>query len=201
MPAATNLSHIVRFDSDPKVLETGPSSLTSGDRLARYLGYVSIGLGLAEVLAPKTLARWLGMDGRDGLIRGYGLRELGAAVPTLSIDKQVGLAARIAGDALDIATLVAALRPSNPKRGNVALALGAVAVVTILDITAATTVIAERRKGPTPRDTRDRSGFPQGKSAARGAARRSFQQPADMTAEGQVAAALPGGRQPADIAA
>lgn len=38
--------------------------------------------------------------------------------------------ARVAGDALDLATPVLALRADNPKRGNVWIAIGVVAGVT-----------------------------------------------------------------------
>jgi len=37
---------------------------SSADALARGLGWFSIGLGLAEVLAPRTLTRALGLDGQ-----------------------------------------------------------------------------------------------------------------------------------------
>ena len=44
--------------------------------MARGLGWFSIGLGLAEVLAPRALTRGLGMEGNEQLVQAYGLREI-----------------------------------------------------------------------------------------------------------------------------
>ena len=41
------ISNIARSKGDPKVLHSGPSSLGAADRLAKALGWYSIGLGLA----------------------------------------------------------------------------------------------------------------------------------------------------------
>lgn len=49
------------------------------DRLATGLGWFSLGLGLAEILAPRTITRAVGLEGREGLVRGYDLREIGGA--------------------------------------------------------------------------------------------------------------------------
>jgi hypothetical protein len=169
------MTNIVRSEGDPKVLQKGPSSLGSSDQLARGLGWFSIGLGLAELFAAHKIADMLGMHGKENLIRAYGLRELGAGVLTLSVDKQVGLASRVAGDALDITTLATAMRRDNPKRENVGIALAIVAGVTVLDIIAAggTTMRHSPRKGAT-RSYGDRTGFPNGVEASRGLARNSL---------------------------
>ena len=42
----TNLTSVARSESDPRVEQKGPSSLTGADRLARTLGWFSIGLGM-----------------------------------------------------------------------------------------------------------------------------------------------------------
>jgi hypothetical protein len=88
----TNLSHIARSEGDPRVERKGPSTRNSADQLAYALGWFSIGLGIAELVAPGQIARSLGLHGKEGLIRAYGARELMSAVPTLSIDKSTGLA-------------------------------------------------------------------------------------------------------------
>lgn len=177
------LSNLARSPGDPKVLATGPSSLGTSDRLARALGWFSIGLGLAEVLAPRTLTRALGMEGKETLVRSYGVRELGAGVLSLSPDKQIGLWSRVAGDGLDIATLGAAYRDSNPKKDNVGIALAMVLGITVLDVVAAqaTTSRHARSRGQT-RDYSNRSGFPKGLAAARGAARH-ITKPNDMRSQ------------------
>ena len=71
-----NLTQMARSEGDPRIERTGPSSLTGADRAARALGWFSIGLGMAELVAPGRLARMLGLDGKDGLIRSFGAREL-----------------------------------------------------------------------------------------------------------------------------
>jgi hypothetical protein len=178
----TYLSNVVRSEGDPKVLHSGPSSLGAPDRLAKMLGWFSFGLGVAELAAPGRLARWLGMEGSERLIRAYGAREIGAGMLTLSVDKNVGLWSRVAGDGLDIATLMTGLREDNPKRGNVALALAAVLGVTLLDVIGAQATAMRHSQNRGERRTyRDRSGFPSGVEAARGAAR-EFGTPSDMRA-------------------
>jgi hypothetical protein len=188
----TNISGIARSEGDPLVEQKGPSSMTGPDRLARALGWFSVGLGIAELVAPGRIARTLGLDDKEGLIRAYGARELASAVPTLSIEKPVGLAARIGGDALDLATLATALHRDNPKRGNAAIATALVAGITLLDVAAYNGVKAAHRRGPdSDRDYSDRSGLPRGTEASRGLARKDFATPADFRAEGTVADALP----------
>jgi len=188
----TALTQISRSKGDPQVRRKGPSSLTAPDRLSRALGWFSIGLGLAEFLMPGRIARTLGLGGMKGLVRAYGVRELASAVPTLSVDKPVGLASRIVGDALDLGTLALALRPDNPKRGNAAIATALVVGITVLDVVAYLGVKAVHRRTPTARrDYSDRSGFPRGPHASRGLAREDFEIPPDYRAEGTVADALP----------
>jgi hypothetical protein len=188
----TNVSHIARSEGDPRVEQKGPSSLPAADRLARALGWFSIGLGVAELVAPGRIARMLGLDDKEGLIRAYGARELASAVPTLSVDKPIGLASRIAGDALDLATLATALNRDNPQRRNAAIATAMVAGITLLDIAAyAGSKVAHRRDPANVRDYSDRSGLPRGPQASRGLARKDFEIPPDYRAEGTVADALP----------
>ncbi|MBV8193087.1 MAG: hypothetical protein JO339_38100 [Alphaproteobacteria bacterium] len=162
-------NRLARSPGDPKVLEIGPSSLLPGDRLARALGWFSLGLGMMELLAPRTVTRALGMEGREGLVRAYGAREIMAGIPTLSMDKQVGLASRVAGDVLDMATLLPALGARNPQRGNAFWALVAVAAVTALDVIAVSAAAgAHRRNVGRTMDYSDRSGLPKGIQASRG---------------------------------
>ncbi|WAJ26094.1 hypothetical protein [Antarcticirhabdus aurantiaca] len=188
----TNLSGVARSEGDPRVQRKGPSSLSSADRLARALGWFSIGLGVVELVAPGRVARTLGLEGSEGLIRAYGARELASAVPTLSIDKPVGLAARIAGDALDLGTLSTALHRGNPKRDNALIATALVIGITLLDLSAYAGVrSAHRRPRGSSRDYSDRAGLPRGPQESRGLARKDFEIPADYRAEGTLAGALP----------
>src|SRR5215211_7411498 len=174
------ISNIARSKGDPKVLHSGPSSLGAADRMAKALGWFSIGLGLTELIAAERITRALGMEGKEALVRAYGVRELGHGIVSLSPDKHLGLWSRVAGDGLDIATLMAAMRHDNPKRDNVGIALAAVLGVTLLDIIGAQGVTARHsRPRGRPRSYRDRTGFPQGVQASRGAAK-DFRVPPDM---------------------
>ncbi|PYE53647.1 hypothetical protein [Deinococcus yavapaiensis] len=101
--------------------------------LAQGLGYFSVALGLVEVVWPGRLAKALGLEGKEGLVRFYGARELGAGAGLLLTDAQrPWVLARIGGDALDIATLAVGLK--SQKRANAAAALAMVLGVTALDI-------------------------------------------------------------------
>lgn len=161
-------SPIKRSEGDPEIVRSGPSSITSTERLAKGLGWFSIGLGVVQLIAAGRLTEALGMDGREGLMRAYGAREIASGVLTLSTEKKIGLWSRVGGDGLDIATLMSGLERGNPKNGNVALALTMVMGVTLLDFIAAQAATLEgRRKGGERRLYRDRSGFPNGVQAAR----------------------------------
>jgi hypothetical protein len=145
----------------------------SPSALAQGLGWFSVGLGLLELLAPRRLSYELGMGDRSGMIRAYGARELAAGIGILSQrDPTPWVWARVAGDALDIATLVGAL-PDNRRRGNVELALLAVAGVTLLDILCAAGKATTR---PIKRyDYSDRRGMPRRMSPTTPAATRDLQ--------------------------
>jgi hypothetical protein len=163
-------SEFARSPGDPEVIETGPSSLKPADRAGRMLGWASFGLGAVELLAPKAVTRWLGMEGREGLVRAYGAREVAAGVLCLSTNNDVGAMSRVAGDALDLATLASAYRDDNPKKRNVGWAMAAVAGIAIADAVAAGGIRnLHKRKGPV-RDYSDRSGFPKGRDYSFGKA-------------------------------
>lgn len=105
-------------------------------RLARALGWFSIGLGVAELVAPRKLTRALGVSPRNKLVRAYGLREIATGVGLLTqARKAPWLWARVAGDALDLGTLAAGARRSNRTKW-IAVAMGSVAAVAGLDILA-----------------------------------------------------------------
>jgi len=165
-------SNLVRSKGDPKIISTGPSSLTSADRLARGLGWFSLALGTVELLAPHRVTDMLGMHGKERLVRAYGVREIVAGMTTLSPDKKAGLWSRVAGDGLDIATLLAEFRLDNPRRGSVLAALIMVGGITALDYIAAQDVTMQHDpKRGRRRAYTDRSGFPNGLAAAREAVR------------------------------
>jgi hypothetical protein len=144
---------------------------TATDPLARGLGWFSIGLGLAEILAGGAIARALGMRDQEGLVRAYGVREVATGVGILtSEDPTPWIWGRIAGDALDLATLAAAYE-GNREKDNLLIAAAAVAGVTVLDA-----ICADRLTRSTPHplphigNYRSRTGYPQGIRQSRGVA-------------------------------
>jgi hypothetical protein len=161
-------------------VEPWPPWDSAGYRMARGLGWFSLALGAAELLAPRSLARWLGMESQAELIRLYGMREIANGVAILSQeDPTPWVWARVGGDALDLATLAPAYRNDNPRRDNVGIAMAAVAGAALLDVVCAQQLTARR---PEPRpipDYGDRSGFPKTPDAMRGVAR-DFEIPRDM---------------------
>jgi hypothetical protein len=153
--------------------------------LARGLGWFSIALGVTELVAPRALARWLGMGDSEPVLQAYGVREIGTGLGILASNDPAGWVwGRVGGDALDIATLAPGLNDDNPQKENVGLALAAVLAVTLLDVSCASRL--SRRKGDlrARRDTSThayarRSGFPAAPERMRGAAR-DFKVPDDM---------------------
>lgn len=124
------------------------------DTMARGLGWFSIGLGTTELVAADSLAEALGMEGQEGLLRLYGAREIAQGLGCLSMNPPTSAVwVRVAGDVLDIATLMAHMTPENPKRHNVVLALAAVAGVTVLDVFTGMW-LSEGRRGPITRMVR-----------------------------------------------
>ena len=146
--------------------------------LARGLGWFSVGLGLVEMLAPKMLARQMGMEGKEPLLRFYGAREMAAGVGILLSDNPgPWMWGRVAGDALDLATLATGLNNDNPRKGTVAVALAAVAGITALDCIGAKQLTSTNHQ---IYDYSDRRGLPRPPEEMRGAARKDFTAPRDM---------------------
>lgn len=114
------------------------SSGMASEPLATFLGLFSIGLGLWEVLAPRSVSNVTGVRYHPALIQAYGLRELAAGIGILATRRPAGwLAARVAGDALDLGTLGAAYAQANADdRRKICQSAAAVAGVTALDVVA-----------------------------------------------------------------
>jgi len=148
-------------------------SYSSSDKLAKQLGYLSIGLGLAELVMPKALCRASGIPGLENVVRAYGVREIATGLAILTThNPEPWIWARVAGDVVDMATVATGLQQDNDKRSANVVALGALAAVTALDFACARSLGAEKGNRRTAvADYSNQSGFPQGLGAARGAAR------------------------------
>jgi hypothetical protein len=167
-----HFSNIARSKGDPKIVERGSSLARPEDRMARALGWFSIGLGAMQLFSPRRVTRTLGMEGSEMLVRAFGTREILSGIMSLSVDKNAGLWARVGGDGMDAAVLLAELTSDNPRKGNVLLALAMVGGIAMLDYRTAQETTPRR---PQPNARRrlypDRSGFPKGLSAAKGSAK------------------------------
>jgi uncharacterized membrane protein len=105
------------------------------EQLARGLGWFSIGLGLAEFLSPRGVARIAGVRGNTTLIRLFGLREIASGVGIFMQRRPAAAVwSRVAGDALDLACLGAAFASPDSNKGRVAFATANVLTVTALDV-------------------------------------------------------------------
>jgi hypothetical protein len=108
------------------------------DTLARFLGWFSVGLGTAQVAAPRVLAKAVGASGEGRSVttmRAMGLRELTHGTGILLRPRPTAWVwSRVAGDALDLALLglVAARNPG--RRGRTAFAIANVLAVAIPDV-------------------------------------------------------------------
>jgi len=107
-------------------------------RISKALGWFSIGLGLAELLAPRALGKAIGVGNgarERWLLRACGLREILNGVGVLSERQPAGwMWARVGGDAIDLALLSAALRSEDSDTARLTLAAAAVAGVSALDV-------------------------------------------------------------------
>ncbi len=114
--------------------------------LSRLLGWFSLALGASEITLGGTLARGLGLRGGPWLVRLFGVREVAAGIIVLARpDAAYGPAARVAGDALDIAALLAAGR-RNPHRSAARAALALVLAVSALDVFCTAALIKDERQ-------------------------------------------------------
>ncbi len=144
--------------------------------LAQGLGWFSIALGVAQVLAPHRVTRATGLYGQEKLITSYGVREIATGIGLLTAkDPTPWVWGRVGGDALDIGTLAAGVAGPDRERSGVAMLV--TMGITALDVACA---LALRRPLPAAMaGFRKRSGLPKPPGAMRGAAQ-DFAVPADM---------------------
>lgn len=119
------------------------------EQLALGLGWFSIGLGLAELLAPQAVARLIGMpNASPTVLRAFGAREIGAGLAIMSEpDRPAWLWSRVTGDVVDLSYLASGLARNRDENDNTntSIALAAVLGVTALDVICAQRLEASRR--------------------------------------------------------
>jgi hypothetical protein len=123
------------------------------DTLAQSLGWFSLGLGAAQVTAPRMMCRAIGADDQGAsptVMRVIGAREIATGIGILSRPRPTGwLWTRVAGDILDLSLLglVAVSKPDGRVR--TAAAIASVAAITVPDVLEARYLSA--KKGPVRR--------------------------------------------------
>jgi hypothetical protein len=114
-----------------------------GLRLARALGWFSVALGVTQILARRRVARFIGVKDHPVLLTACGAREILSGAGILRSQRPiVPLWSRVAGDAVDLALLLAAIAGRGAPRRRLAAVTAAVAGVTLLDLIGSTSMTA-----------------------------------------------------------
>ncbi|HYC48555.1 MAG TPA: SRPBCC family protein [Burkholderiales bacterium] len=109
----------------------GPNT---SEQIARGLGWFSIGIGIAQLVAPRAMARLTGVPLPPALTVLCGLRELACGIGILTQpEPRPWVQARVVGDAIDLAVLGGAVLVPGVDQRRAAIAATAVAGVTALD--------------------------------------------------------------------
>jgi hypothetical protein len=142
------------------------------EQTATALGWFSIGLGVAEVVAPRGLSKLIGIkENHDTLVRLLGLREIASGIGILTQRRTAAawLWARVAGDAIDLACLGAAFASRDADPGKIAAAVAAVAGVAVADVLCAQQLSSSNGKTNAERsETATMNDRPSTRSAAAG---------------------------------
>jgi uncharacterized membrane protein len=146
-----------RVTGDGQQRDVSLARARRADKLAQGLGWFSIGLGVAQIVAPRGMSRLIGVkdaEGNRALMRAVGMREIAAGIGLLSDPKPTGFAvARVAGDVMDLAMLANALTTRENDHGRTAFATAAVIGVGLLDVMASEDLATTTPKVTHPRTT------------------------------------------------
>jgi uncharacterized membrane protein len=116
------------FDRD------APSAVLRAERNAWRLGWFSLGLGLAELLVPSAVIRWIGTrptSRTKATMRAIGIREIACGIGILASPRPARwLWGRVAGDLMDITLLT--ISPKRQRDRSTAALLSVVGI-TLLD--------------------------------------------------------------------
>lgn len=110
-------------------------------KLSKFLGWLSLGLGAAAILAPVATARLMGVPRSKKTLkalRAVGTRELGVGAGLLTQRWPAAFSwMRVAGDAVDLALLTAVAQSRRARRDRVASSMAVVSGILALDTMAA----------------------------------------------------------------
>src|SRR5687768_1891033 len=107
------------------------------ERRARGLGWFSLGLGVAQLLAPRGVARLIGIRDDERtchILQTIGVREISSGAAILTNTESAGpVWMRVIGDVMDLGLLGLALQSDDTERDRVVVATAAVAGITMID--------------------------------------------------------------------
>jgi hypothetical protein len=119
-------------------LATHSVRTTDSSSVTRFLGWFSLGLGAAQISAPRLVCRVVGAKGEGSaptLMRVMGVRELAQGLGILGRPRPTAWVwSRVAGDALDLALLLVTAARNPGRRGRAAFAIANVAAVAVPDV-------------------------------------------------------------------
>ena len=128
---------IQQWETDGRRGGTRDSQQVMGERIAPKLGWFSIALGAAQLVAPGVLSNAIGVRDSDDsrtLQRIVGVREVIAGVGILAADDPSRwLWARVVGDVMDLALLGSAFGAKQADRSRLLVATTSVLGITALD--------------------------------------------------------------------
>lgn len=118
------------------------------EKVGYGLAALSIGLGVAELLAGKSVARRLGVPRQSWMVRAFGIRELASGAALIARPRASSNAwGRVAGDVIDLAALAAALRAPGARKQAVWGGMAFVGTALVADAIAGMAMRKEERYG------------------------------------------------------
>jgi hypothetical protein len=139
--------------------ETGQARQDEVQRRGRGLGWMSLGLGVAQLAAPDLIRRISGVDDSATsrtVVPLVGARELVHAAGLLTSRRKGILAwTRVMGDAMDLTSLGMAIAHRGGRRRRRLIAVtGAIAGITALDLLTAVQATRAQRMAPPAKEDR-----------------------------------------------
>ena len=127
------------IDASPGMARSSEYISMTDRRIARGLGWFSLGLGIPQVLMPGRVNRLAGLDNtlfRRQVMRMMGLREITAGVGIFGSQPKPAewLWARTAGDVVDLLLLTSAFKNPANRKGRLMFATANVLGVTAVDV-------------------------------------------------------------------
>lgn len=130
---------------------------TAGGRpeaLARGIGWLSLGLGVARIFAPRAVARITGVPTPRALMVVSGLKQLACGLGLLTQQEAAPwIRARIAGDAISLAALSGSLLMPGAPRRRLAVTAAVMGGITALDVYCKHDLEAHGRRFPPRHET------------------------------------------------